>query len=129
MDAILQRRFMYRISEKLAQDKSYQTFITGEVIGQVASQTIENINATSEATNMTILRPLVGLDKSEIIEKAKAIGTYDLSIQPYQDCCHLFAPKNPTTKANLKKVLEAEKKLDVESLVKSALGKVNTTTP
>ena len=121
LTTILQRRFMYHIAEKIAKEKKYQALGTGEAIGQVASQTIENIQCTQAATDMVILRPLIGMDKREIIDTAQKIGTYKLSILPHDDCCHLFAPQNPATKARLEKVKNAEEKLDIETLTQNAL--------
>ena len=95
--------------------------VTGDSVGQVASQTIENIDVISRAVQMPILRPLVGDDKLEIIEVARRIGTYEISIQPDQDCCSLFVPKHPETKANLARVERSEERLNVEEVMNAAL--------
>ena len=118
---ILYRRFMVRIAEAIAHKIKAKALITGDSLGQVASQTLENISVIEEAISIPILRPLIGFDKLEIIDKAKEINTYDISILPDQDCCSLFTPKHPATKARLKNVLVEEKKLNVRELVKTAL--------
>ncbi len=118
---ILYRRFMFRIAEAIAKKVRATAIITGESLGQVASQTLENMGVIEEVTKLPVLRPLVGMDKQEIINRAITIGTYDISIQPEQDCCSLFVPKHPATKASLEAVLLNEKNLDVEELVKNSL--------
>jgi len=118
---IFYRRMMFRIAEKIAEKEKIKAIITGENLGQVASQTLENLKVIEKATNLLVLRPLIGEDKLEIIEKAKEIGTYDISILPYQDCCSRFLPEHPQTKANLEVVEKAERKLRVENLIKKAL--------
>jgi thiamine biosynthesis protein ThiI len=120
---ILYRRMMMRISEAIAKKEKCLALITGDSIGQVASQTLENILAVSEATTLPIFRPLIGLDKEEIMQKAKVIGTYDISIQPHDDCCTRLMPKKPETRAKLWEVLEAEKALDIPELIRQALEK------
>lgn len=120
---ILYRRYMLRIAEVIAQNEKALALITGESLGQVASQTLANISAIEEAINMPILRPLISWDKQEIIEKAKQIGTYEISIAPHQDCCSVFLPKFPETKANLREILQAEKSLKVDKLITQALKK------
>jgi thiamine biosynthesis protein ThiI len=120
---ILYRRMMMRIAEALAIRERCYALITGDSIGQVASQTLENILAVSEAANLPIFRPLIGLDKEEIMQKAKLIGTYDISIQPHDDCCTRLMPKKPETRAKLLEVLEAEKELDIPRLIKETLAK------
>lgn len=96
--------------------------VTGESIGQVASQTIESIICTNAAVSMPVLRPLIGMDKEEIIRIAKNIGTYDISILPYEDCCTVFVPKHPKTKPKLEEVIKEEEKLDVSSLIENAIS-------
>ena len=108
---ILQRRSMMRIATKLARKIRASAIYTGESIGQVASQTIENIAAIEEATLLPVIRPLSGMDKVEIVEKAKEIGTYEISIRPQVDVCSMFVPKNPVTKAKLSVVKEIEEEL------------------
>jgi thiamine biosynthesis protein ThiI len=118
---ILYRRHMMRLAEQIARREGIRVLVTGDSVGQVASQTIENIEVISRAVSMPILRPLVGDDKVDIIDLARHIGTYEISIQPDQDCCSLFVPKHPETKANLRDVEESEKRLDVEAAMKQAL--------
>lgn len=122
---VLYRRMMMRVSEEIALKENAKALITGENVGQVASQTLDNMLVISEATSLPILRPLAGFDKIEIIEKAKKIGTYNISILPHLDCCSMFVPKHPQTKANLKEVQKEEKKLKIKKLITSALK--NTT--
>lgn len=120
---ILYRRMMLRIAEALAKKEKCLALVTGDSIGQVASQTLENILAVSEAATLPIFRPLIGLDKEEIMQKAKIIGTYDISIQPHDDCCTRLMPKKPETRAKLWEVLEAEKSLDIPELIRQTLEK------
>src|SRR5205809_3475240 len=105
---------MLRLAEQVAGREKVRVLVTGDSVGQVASQTIENIDVISRAVTMPILRPLVGDDKNEIVEIARRIGTYEISIQPDQDCCSLFVPKHPETRARLDQVLESETRLQVE---------------
>ena len=123
---VLYRRTMLRIAEKIARKEKSKALVTGESLGQVASQTLENIDAINRVTTLPVLRPLIGMDKEEIINLAKKISTYEISIRPYEDCCSLFVPEHPETKAKLAEVEEAEKKLDIEKLTRDALE--NTTT-
>ncbi len=118
---ILYRRYMLRLAEKIAQREKARVLVTGDSVGQVASQTIENIDVISRAVQMPILRPLIGEDKIEIVEVARRIGTYEISIQPDQDCCSLFVPKHPETKANLLNVERSEARLNVEEVMNTAL--------
>mgnify|MGYP001569516593 CR=1 FL=1 len=120
---VLYRRFMMRIAEKIAETEKASALITGESIGQVASQTLENIKVIEEAIKIPVLRPLCGFDKEEIIAKAREIDTFETSIIPCDDTCSLFAPKNPKTKANLKIVKSSEKKLNVKNLIAKAIIK------
>jgi thiamine biosynthesis protein ThiI len=119
---ILSRRFMMRIGERIAQDNKYDCLITGENLGQVASQTIESINVIEKAVNTTILRPLIGFDKTDIVKMAIDIETYETSILPFEDCCTVFLPKHPLTRPKLKDILEAEESLDIENLIDDALN-------
>jgi thiamine biosynthesis protein ThiI len=121
---ILYRRFMMRISEAIAKQSHAKALVTGESLGQVASQTLENISVIQEASSLPILRPLIGMDKEEIIQQAEGIGTYEVSIIPDQDCCQLFVPKHPVTKCNLDDAKRSEERLDVHGLVKMALERV-----
>ena len=118
---ILYRRYMMRLAERVAQREKARVLVTGDSVGQVASQTIENIDVISRAVAMPILRPLIGEDKIEIVDLARRIGTYDISILPDQDCCSLFVPKHPETKAHLSDIESSERRLDVTDAMKVAL--------
>ena len=123
----LLRRFMMRIAERLCRQTGAQCIVTGESLGQVASQTIEGMTSSGSVVHeLPILRPLVGFDKTEIVERAREIGTFDTSILPYEDCCTVFLPKHPLIRPDLAKVAEQEKKLDVEALVAEALASEET---
>jgi thiamine biosynthesis protein ThiI len=119
---ILYRRYMMRLAERIAKSEKARVLVTGDSVGQVASQTIENIDAISRAVSMPILRPLIGDDKIEIVDVARRIGTYDISILPDQDCCSLFIPKHPETKANLTEIENSEARLNVSDAMKEALA-------
>lgn len=114
---VLYRRLMMRVAERIAKKHNAQAIITGDVIGQVASQTLENLSVVSEATALPVLRPLCGMHKQEIIERARAIGTHDVSMLPHDDTCTVFMPKRPETKAKLQEVEDAETTFDSEKLV------------
>jgi len=118
---ILYRRYMLRLAEQIARREKARVLVTGDSVGQVASQTIENIDVISRAVSMPILRPLIGEDKVEIIEIARQIGTYEISIQPDQDCCSLFVPKHPETKANLPEIEKSEAQLNVGDAMNAAM--------
>ncbi len=118
---VLYRRFMYRIAEAVAKKEKARALVTGEAVGQVASQTLENIAAINDAVTIPILRPLIGMDKNEIINEAKTINTYEQSIVPHGDCCSLFVPRHPVTKGSVRVAREEEGKLNVELLVNNAL--------
>ena len=118
---ILSRRFMMRIGEKISAKNNYNALITGESLGQVASQTVESMAVIEDATNLPIFKPLVALDKTEIIDRALFIGSYEKSIEPFDDCCSIFAPSNPITKPKLKYIKESESKLDIEELENNAI--------
>jgi len=115
---VLYRRTMMRIAEAIATRERARALVTGESLGQVASQTLENLEVIEKATTLTILRPLVGMDKQEIIDQARRIGTFDTSAIPDQDCCQLFVPRHPATKARLTDVEEAESRLDLVALTR-----------
>ncbi|MBQ2668706.1 MAG: tRNA 4-thiouridine(8) synthase ThiI [Clostridia bacterium] len=121
---VIMRRFMMRAAERIAREKECSALITGESLGQVASQTIQAIACTDAAANMPIFRPLIGSDKSEIVAIAHRIDTYDISIEPYEDCCTVFTPRHPRTRPTLNIVEAAEKNLDVEALVEDCLKNV-----
>src|SRR5437773_5516961 len=123
---ILYRRYMLRLAQEIAQREKARVLVTGDSVGQVASQTIENIDVISRATSMPILRPVIGDDKLEIIEVARKIGTYDISIQPDQDCCSLFVPKHPETKANIAQIEKSETRLDIADAMKAAMEGAET---
>lgn len=118
---ILVRRFMMRIAEEVAKKTKNMMLITGEDLGQVASQTAEALVVTDNVVSMPVMRPLIAMDKVDIMDKAKEIGTYDLSIQPYEDCCTVFLPKHPVTKPKLDRIEKSESALDVEGLVRAAV--------
>lgn len=119
---ILVRRFMMRIAEKIALKQNDLMLITGENLGQVASQTAEALVVTDQSVELPVMRPLIGMDKVEIMDMARKIGTYEKSIEPYEDCCTVFLPKHPVTKPRLEKILNSESKLDVDSLVEMAVN-------
>ena len=123
---VLYRRFMVRITEALARRHRAKAIITGESCGQVASQTLDNIAVVDQSAGMPILRPLIGTNKEEIVNMARAIGTFTTSILPDQDCCTLFVPKHPETKANLDTVLRLEEVLSVDEMVREALENTET---
>ncbi len=117
---IITRRYMMLISELVAAEGECRALITGESIGQVASQTMDSLFVTDATVNMPVFRPLIGMDKSEIIDYAKKIGTFETSILPYEDCCTVFTPKHPVTHPKLEKILASESKLDTSALVQKA---------
>ena len=119
---VIYRRLMLRIAERLARKAHARALVTGEVIGQVASQTLENMTAIAQATGLEILRPLVGMDKDEISSEAARIGTYPISIIPDQDCCTLFTPKHPATRVRLSDVEAAEQALPTGDMIAAALA-------
>ena len=120
---ILLRRAMFRIAQIIARRESIDALVTGESLGQVASQTVESINCTNELLEMPVFRPLIGNDKNEIVLTAKKIQTFEISILPYEDCCTIFVPKHPQTKPDINKVLAEESKLETESLINEAAEK------
>ena len=118
---ILMRRFMMRIANRVALEKGCGALITGESLGQVASQTMEGLQCSSDVCTLPVFRPLIGFDKTEIMDRAQQIGTYDTSILPYEDCCTIFTPKHPTTKPKVERLRESEALLDVEGLTEEAV--------
>lgn len=121
----LLRRFMFRIAERIALKTGVQCLITGESLGQVASQTIEGMTSSNSVVEkLPVLRPLCGFDKDEIIERSRGMGAYEISIQPYEDCCTVFLPKHPVIKPQLSAVVEEENKLNVKELLEEALNGV-----
>ena len=119
---VLMRRLMMKIAQRIAKETGSLALITGESIGQVASQTIESLCVTDDAVDMPVFRPLIGFDKEEIIEKAQKIGTFDTSILPYEDCCTVFVPKHPVTKPKVDKLRESEALVDFEPLIEKAIS-------
>ncbi len=126
LGTVIGRRFMMRIACKLARDFGAQALVTGESLGQVASQTMEAIGCTDAVCDMPVFRPLIGLDKIEIIHIAEKIGTYETSILPYEDCCTVFTPRHPVTHPKVQTMPNAESKLDIDALVDEAVANVET---
>ena len=122
---LIMRRFMMRLAEAVARKSHASALVTGESLGQVASQTIKALGVTEDVTKLPVLRPLIGTDKVEIIRMAREIGTYDTSILPYEDCCTVFTPRHPATRPVLEDVVKAESVLDVDALVEKALAGEN----
>jgi len=118
---IIMRRFMMRIAERIANDNGCTALVTGENLGQVASQTAEALAVVEQCVDLPVLRPLVAFDKKEIVERARQIGTYETSILPYEDCCTVFTPRRPRTKPRIDEVLAAEDALDIDGLVDEAV--------
>ena len=122
LGTLITRRFMMRIAEKIARDYGAQALITGESLGQVASQTMEALGCTDAVVNMPVFRPLIGMDKTEIMAIAQKIDTFETSILPYEDCCTVFTPRHPVTKPRLSTMPDAERKLEVNALVDEAVA-------
>jgi tRNA uracil 4-sulfurtransferase len=121
---ILYRRCMVRIADALARQVDAKALVTGESVGQVASQTLENLAAIDEVASLPMLRPLIGMDKQEIVSQAIALGTYDISITPDQDCCTLFVPPHPTVRADREVLVQSEAKLDMRALIQQGIDTV-----
>ncbi|MGH7496869.1 MAG: tRNA uracil 4-sulfurtransferase ThiI [bacterium] len=119
---IFYRREMLRLAERIADTHRAPALVTGENVSQVASQTLSNIRAINEATQLPVIRPLAGDDKQEIIAQARDLGTFDISIEPFEDCCSLFVPAKPETRAKLSKILDCERHMDLEPLRQQALA-------
>ncbi len=119
---IISRRFMMRIARKISEINGYKSIITGENLGQVASQTIDGLNVTNNIAQMLVFRPLIGMDKVNIIEIAQKIETYDTSILPFEDCCTVFLPKHPVLKPKLQDIEKSESNLDIDQLVEDAVN-------
>lgn len=124
---IIMRRLMMQISQRIAKDTNSSCLITGESLGQVASQTMPAIVTTDEASDMVVFRPLIGMDKEEIIRISRKIDTFDISIEPYEDCCTVFTPKHPRTKPVLKYVKEAEEKAGFDEMIERAVSNLKIT--
>ena len=125
---IIMRRYMMRIAESIAKKNGSMALITGESIGQVASQTIQSLNATNEVCTLPVFRPVIAFDKQEIVTLAEQIHTYETSIQPYEDCCTIFVAKHPVTKPSLNVIHASERKLeeDIDRLVEEAMNTIET---
>ena len=121
---IISRRFMMRIAQAVAESRRCDALVTGESIGQVASQTIQGLTCTNASVSMPVFRPLIAMDKTEIIDIAQKIGTFETSILPEEDCCTVFAPKKPVTKPRLERIEKSESKLDLEKLIKDAIDNI-----
>src|SRR5205823_1077236 len=121
---VLYRRMMVRIAEEIGRTNDCWGLATGDSLGQVASQTAGNITVVDDAATIPFLRPLIGMDKVEITEQAQKIGTFETSIEPDQDCCSLFTPLNPSTRASIDEIRRAESLLDVHGLIKQAMEKM-----
>ncbi len=119
---VLMRRLMMKIAERIARDCGAQALVTGESIGQVASQTVESLTVTNAAVELPVFRPLVGFDKEEIVTRAKAIGSYETSILPYEDCCTVFVPQHPVTRPKLDDILRSEALLDISPMIEKAVS-------
>ena len=119
---LITRRFMMRIADRLAKEFDCRALVTGENLGQVASQTMEALRVSEDVTDLPVLRPLIGMDKEEIVRIARHIGTFDTSILPYEDCCTVFTPRHPKTKPHVEEVREIESVLDIEGLVSRAMA-------
>lgn len=120
----IMRRMMYRIAERMAKKENALAIVNGESVGQVASQTLESMVVINSVTNIPVIRPLATLDKSDIIEKSLKIGTYDISIRPYEDCCTVFVPKHPQIKPRLDVAIQEENKFDYETLIDEAINNI-----
>ena len=118
---LIMRRFMMRIAECIAERGGCKAIVTGENLGQVASQTMEAMASTQAVTDLPVLQPLIGMDKEDIIRIARKIGTFETSILPYEDCCTVFTPRHPKTRPTVAEVAEAESALDIDALVREAV--------
>ena len=119
---LIMRRFMMRLADRLARELRCKALVTGECLGQVASQTMDALRVSEDVTDLPVLRPLIGMDKEEIVRLARHIGTFDTSILPYEDCCTVFTPPHPKTKPNVEEVREMESALDIEGLCDRAMA-------
>ncbi|WP_422487198.1 tRNA uracil 4-sulfurtransferase ThiI [Gudongella sp. DL1XJH-153] len=124
---IISRRFMMRIAEEISKRKGYQILVTGENLGQVASQTIYSVDVINRSVEMPVLRPLIGMDKVDIIDISKEIETYETSIKPFEDCCSVFLPKHPVTRPKLEDILQSEQALNIEELILEAINGMKIT--
>lgn len=124
---LIMRRFMMRVTERIAREQDCEAMITGESLGQVASQTIKAIACTDAVAGMPVFRPLIGMDKAEIVQISRKIETFPISIEPYEDCCTIFTPKHPRTRPSLEQVEAAEQALDAEALIQECLSNLKMT--
>ena len=113
---LIMRRFMMRLAQRVADEVRAKALVTGECLGQVASQTMEALRVSEDVVELPVLRPLIGMDKEEIIRISRKIGTFDTSILPYEDCCTVFTPRHPKTKPHVEEVRELEAVLDIDAL-------------
>ena len=125
---LVMRRFMMRISEQIARQDGCKCLVTGENLGQVASQTMDALAVSDQVCQLPVLRPVIGMDKQEIVAISRKIATFETSILPYEDCCTVFTPRHPKTHPHLDEVLEFEKALDIEGLMERALAGVERRT-
>lgn len=123
---VIMRRVMMKITEKIANNTNSIALVTGESIGQVASQTLESLGVTDAATDLPVIRPLIGMDKEEIVTIAHKIGTFETSILPYEDCCTVFVPKHPKTKPRLVDIMESEEALDMNAIIEECVNNIET---
>ncbi|MBE7038693.1 MAG: tRNA 4-thiouridine(8) synthase ThiI [Ruminococcaceae bacterium] len=123
---LVMRRFMMQIAERVAKSNNCQALVTGESIGQVASQTIGALNVTNDSVNTVVFRPLIGMDKEEIVEISRKIDAFETSILPYEDCCTVFTPRHPSTKPRVENVVKSQQKLDIDRLIDEAVAGVET---
>lgn len=125
---VIMRRAMMKIAERIGRDRGSMALVTGESIGQVASQTMHSLYATDDAVNMPVFRPLIGMDKNEVVEIARKIDTFETSILPYEDCCTVFVPKHPKTRPVLSQVIYEENKAELECMMEEAINKTELIT-
>ena len=123
---VLMRRLMMKIAEKWAEKDGSRALITGEALGQVASQTLESLCVTNDAVSMPVFRPLIGFDKNDIVAIAKKINTFETSILPYEDCCTVFVPQHPVTKPEVAKLRESEAMVDFSEMIEKAMEDTET---
>ena len=123
---LVMRRFMMQISERIARKNDCNALVTGESIGQVASQTIEALNVTNDAVNTVVLRPLIGMDKEEIVDVSRKMDAFETSILPYEDCCTVFTPRHPTTKPKVADIVKSQSLLEVDRLIEEAVNGVES---
>ncbi|MEM4247022.1 MAG: 7-cyano-7-deazaguanine synthase [Candidatus Woesearchaeota archaeon] len=121
---IVYRRMMFRIADKIREKERAEALVTGDSVGQVASQTLENLRTIYSATKSTVLHPLIGKDKREIMDLAKELGTLDISNRPYEDCCSFMIARHPATKSRIEEIEQFEKNIDVNNLIESAISQL-----